>query len=226
MEIYIAVRAQKLSDAKNALAAANITVLNSLVDRIEPAIRNMAEGLHRLGVVYDIAGCGVYWLLVEGGDDLERFYRFSAVECAFSAAWYQQQAAKVRYLKGIAYCDATEQWAGLFSLADQKRNIEVQFLNADVSPALIGVRELVQVEAPNIASNETPNKVSKKVPKKKIAKPKASKGEASVLRESLSLDFDSVETTVSVLKPGKKKRPAFKKRDKINEEQLDIFKTG
>ncbi|GEM_PF-957243 len=226
MEIYIAVRAQKLSDAKNALAAANITVLNSLVDRIEPAIRNMAEGLHRLGVVYDMAGCGVYWLLIEAGDDLEHFYGFSAVECVFSATWYQQQAAKVRYLKGIAYCDATEEWAGLFSLADQKRNIDVQFLNADVSPALIGVRELVQAEVPNIVSNEAPDKVSKKAPKKKIAKPKASKGEASELRESLSLDFDSAEASVSVLKPGKKKRPAFKKRDKINEEQLDIFRTG
>jgi len=226
MEIYIAVRAQKLSDAKNALAAANITVLNSLVDRIEPAIRNMAEGLHRLGVVYDIAGCGVYWLLVEGGDDLERFYRFSAVECAFSAAWYQQQAAKVRYLKGIAYCDATEEWAGLFSLADQERKIDLQFFNTDVNPVLIGVRDAVRAELPNRAFNEGANKVSTKAPKKKAAKPKAQKEEAGVLRESLSLDFDSGEASVSVLKPGKKKRPAFKKRDKINEEQLDIFKTG
>jgi len=218
MEIYIAVRAQKLSDAKNALAAANVTVLNSLVDRIEPAIRNMAEGLHRLGVVYDIAGCGLYWLLIEGGDDLGHFYGFSAVECAFSAEWYQQQAAKVRYLKGIAYCDATEEWAGLFSLADQARKIDVQFLNADVSPALIGVRVAIQTEEPN--------KAPTKAARKKIAKPKASKEEPGVLRESLSLDFDSGEASVSILKPGKKKRPGFKKRDKINEEQLDIFKTG
>jgi len=214
MEIYIAVRAQKLSAAKNALAAANVTVLNSLVDRIEPAIRNMAEGLHRLGVVYDIAGCGVFWLLIEGGEDLERFYGFSAVECAFSAAWYQQQAAKVRYLKGIAYCDATAEWAGQFSLADQARSIDVQFLNADVNPAVIGIRNANQTEAPI------------ETPRKKTSKPKAREKEVSTLKESLSLDFDSGEAGVSILKPGKKKRPAFKKRDKINEEQLDIFKTG
>ena len=51
MELYLAVRAQKLSDAKNALVAANVNVLNSHVDRIEPAIRNLAEGLHQRGVV-------------------------------------------------------------------------------------------------------------------------------------------------------------------------------
>lgn len=196
MEIYLAVRAQKLSDAKNALTAANIDVLNSNVDRIEPAIRNLAEGLHRRGVVYDIAGCGLFWLLVEGGDDIGRFSDFSAVECVFSAEWYQVQAAKVRYLKGMAYCDTTAEWAEQFPLADQTRVIDVQFLSADVK------------RAPTVV-------------------PKCETKALNVLKESLSLDFDTTsELGVRLVKPGKSVRPAFKMRDKIKEEQLDIFKAG
>lgn len=229
MEIYLAVRAQKLSDAKNALAAANVDVLNSNVDRIKPAIRNLAEGLHHRGVVYDIAGCGLFWLLVEGGDDIGRFCGFSAVECVFAAEWYEVQAAKVRYLRGIAYCDATAEWADQFSVADQTRVIDVQFLNADVIPASMVLPTLAQAERVEEQTMEP------KVPQIKAAKVKSSKVKASgtkvdrtganVLRESLSLDFDTAGGGgVRLVRPSKKVRPIFKKRDKIKEEQLDIFK--
>ncbi|TQV78073.1 hypothetical protein FKG94_13410 [Exilibacterium tricleocarpae] len=127
MKKFLAVRARTLFAAKSALISQGIEVVKANVERSEPALRNLVEGLHQRGLTYDIDGLGVFWLLVDSPHEPDYFTGFSAVECAFSELWLQQAAQKVRYLKGIAYCDATSAWADEFVIKDQSRSIEVNF---------------------------------------------------------------------------------------------------
>ena len=223
MEKYLALRAQKLVDLKNALKAIDCDILNTQVERIEPALRNMAEGLHRRGMVYDIAGHGVFWVRVNDERSVESYSEYSAVECAFSVDWFKMQAQKVRYLRGIAYCDATEAWGDDFPLADQTRSIDLQFLKPDRVPEISAV--MLPESAIEFAS--VPTSRAKRVTESSVD------GEASAvpvvyeLKESMSLDLEP-EGHVGARSAARKSkpRPAFRKRDKIEEEQLDIFATG
>ena len=136
MKKYLAVRARNLFAAKSALTAEGIEVVKANVERTEPALRNLVEGLHQRGLVYDIDGLGVFWLLIDSPHEPDYFNGFSAVECVFSEHWLSQAAQKVRYLKGIAYCDATSAWADEFTLKDQSRSIAVSFASSAASSGI------------------------------------------------------------------------------------------
>lgn len=241
MQKYLALRAKKLNFAKKALSAVGCDVLNSNVERIEPALRNLAEGLHKKGMVYDIDGCGVFWVLVDDERSVESYQDFSAVECVFSEGWYREQAQKVRYLKGMAYCDATEAWAEGFELPSQQRVIDLQFKKPDAvrkRPTVIEARPDSGAELesmPRRGSDSKPRlesvptveagSESRFKPELRPARSNVvSRAKTYEMKESMSLDLEPLGgSCAGELKAVPKRRPAFKKRAKIEEVQLDFF---
>lgn len=127
MKLIIAIRALNSSKAAQALSAQGATVIKSSFERSEPALRNFVEGFHARGLSYDIQGYGVYWLLIDDEKSPDYFQTCCAVECVFTETWLAEKSQKVRYLKGIAYCDATSAWADEFLLKDQQRDIDMTF---------------------------------------------------------------------------------------------------
>lgn len=213
MKKFLAVRAKSLTEAKKALSEIDCTVIKSSAERIDPAFRNLVEGFFARGMLYDIGGHGVFWLLVENDRSPEMYQAFSAVECAFTEDWFLQQAQKVRYLKGIAYCDKTSAWAELFPLKSQARKITVQFIQPDdVSIEL--VKDNVSVkDTERVSQNAPADKASLVIADDVVKK--------SNSVDMLALDLWPEQPQKSAVK--RKPRSKIKRRRVVKEEQLDLF---
>ena len=93
------------------------------MERRDPALRNFIEGFQQRGLEMEVDGCPLHVFLIKDTRDTDYYQPFNEVEACFDADWFEQEKAKIRFLKGMAYHDATTGWAGQFELKDQRRPI-------------------------------------------------------------------------------------------------------
>lgn len=110
-----------MSDAKAAFRHQRAIIVDSSVEKKDPALKNLAEGLHDRGLAYGIDGCRIIWLVVEDNHEVNFYRQFNEVEIVFTQAWLEQRKALVRHLSGVDYCGTTIRWAEEFQLKPQDR---------------------------------------------------------------------------------------------------------
>ncbi|MDN3640012.1 hypothetical protein QWY82_14520 [Simiduia curdlanivorans] len=151
MKVVIALRASNASQARQLLAEQACEIHKSRFESQEPALRNLIDGLYRRGLDVELQGASLAWFLVEGSLTPTQWLEQSAVAICFSFEWFQQQAAQIRYLKGIAYCDAAAGWAQLLpldgtapSVAQPEGKLDWQGLAVELAPELLALKKSEQ----------------------------------------------------------------------------------
>lgn len=111
MNLVVAIRAQTSTLARQALAPLRGELVKSRLEAQDPALRNLVDGLCARGLASELAGASLHWFLVDTEASVQAWRDQPSVAVCFSAEWLRQQALRIRYLKGIAYCDAAAAWA-------------------------------------------------------------------------------------------------------------------
>lgn len=124
----IAVRLKRFGDAEIAFSANENhihkrSLIASRIERRDPALRNLAEGMEKFGLQIRVDGCNLYWLLIEDENTLDYYQRKNEVECVFSYTWFEEFKKSIRYFQGMQYVDKCEQLAKEFEIKDQSRKI-------------------------------------------------------------------------------------------------------
>ncbi|UTA46431.1 hypothetical protein L1F30_09615 [Simiduia sp. 21SJ11W-1] len=112
MKFILAIRAKNTQAARQLLAGAQCDVIKSRFESQDPALRNLVDGCFARGLPVEREGAGLHWFLVaSAGRPAASWLQEAGVEVCFVADWLRQQALQIRYLKGVAYCDAAAAWA-------------------------------------------------------------------------------------------------------------------
>lgn len=119
MNLVLALRESNSSRLSQRLAELGLSLVRSRYEAMEPALRNLIDGLFGRGLVPEREGLGLCWCLVESDRDPAFWLGQPGVAVCFDQRWLQQQSLQIRYLKGIAYCDAAAAWAALLPFEDR-----------------------------------------------------------------------------------------------------------
>lgn len=111
MKLVVAIREQSASKARDYLDGLGAEIIKSRFETQDPALRNLVDGLVARGLEMEREGTGLYWYLVASPLAAEHWLAHESVAVCFTHAWFHQQAMGIRYLKGMAYCDAAASWA-------------------------------------------------------------------------------------------------------------------
>ena len=125
---HIAVRLQKLHHAEIGFSAKQAKIINASLEKRDPALKNLIEGLHNKGLEYTVDGCGLYWFQIEDSRSLNFYAVLNEVEYIFESNWLEAEKDKIRHMSGIRYYDACIDLASQFVTKDQTR-----LINYDVS---------------------------------------------------------------------------------------------
>ncbi|WP_439136335.1 hypothetical protein [Pseudomaricurvus sp.] len=98
-------------------------VVNSALEKRDPALKNITEELHNLGLVFDIDGCSLFWFQIDDDQTCDFYHRFNEVEVVFESEWFEAQKARIRGMAGTMYYDACAEIARSVVLKDQSRPI-------------------------------------------------------------------------------------------------------
>lgn len=240
MKLIVAIRAKNTQAARQLLAECPCAILKSRLESQDPALRNLVEGCYARGLLCEREGLGVHWLLVESELAVSSWRERAGVEVCFTEPWLRQQALAIRYLKGVAYCDAAAAWAEFVPWSGREPTAIQQGDGVDwaglpltplpaPSPQPVAITPDQQDAAP-----ATPKQRgwSKRKPSDRAAmnqQPRARRSNRSntraqglVVEASGELPFGSEtpapDARKAAVKPGAKKR-----RKPVDEEQLDLF---
>lgn len=120
---HIAVRLKSPHHGHTGFSVQKSTVLNSGLDKRDPALRNLTEALYARGLAYAVDGCSLYWFQVEDNRSLEHYRHLNEVEVAFESAWFDAHKARIRGFSGNRYYDACADLAKDMNFRDQQRLI-------------------------------------------------------------------------------------------------------
>lgn len=123
MKKHIAVRLKSYYHGETGFQYNGATVVNSALEKRDPALKNITEELHNRGLSFDIDGCGLHWFQVEDENPCAFYRNFNEVEVAFDSDWFEAQKARIRGMAGKLYYDACAQIAHDIELKDQSRQI-------------------------------------------------------------------------------------------------------
>ena len=116
MKVVVALRASNPNQARQFLAEQQCEIHKSRFEAQEPALRNLIDGLYQQGLAIELQGASLAWFLIEADLTPKQWLAQSSVAICFSFDWFKQQTTLIRYLKGIAYCDAAASWAKLLPI--------------------------------------------------------------------------------------------------------------
>lgn len=119
MNLVLALRESNPSRLAPRLAELGLSLIRSRYEALDPALRNLIDGLYSRGLALEREGQGLCWCLVESERDAAFYVGQPGVAVCFDQRWLQQQCLQIRYLKGIAYCDAAAAWAALLPFEAQ-----------------------------------------------------------------------------------------------------------
>lgn len=122
-EKYIAVRLRSIHHGEERFSAAGCTIVNSRMEKREPALKNITDALYDLGVEYEIDNHALFWFLIDDDQAVDERLCYADIELAFDASWYDAEKARIRGYTGIHYYDACVELAKAFTLKDQTRLI-------------------------------------------------------------------------------------------------------
>ncbi|AFU97579.1 hypothetical protein [Simiduia agarivorans] len=111
MKLVVAIREQSASKARDYLERLGAEIIKSRFETQDPALRNLVDGLGARGLELEREGTSLYWYLVASPLAAEHWLAHESVAVCFTHDWFHQQAMGIRYLKGMAYCDAAASWA-------------------------------------------------------------------------------------------------------------------
>ncbi|TQV84018.1 hypothetical protein FKG94_04955 [Exilibacterium tricleocarpae] len=121
---HIAVRLQKVHHAEIGFSLKNAKLVNAALEKRDPALKNLLEGLNRNGLEYVVDGCDLYWFQIEDERPLSFYASLNEVECVFDSSWFETEKEKIRHLSGVRYFDASAGLADQFVIKDQQRAID------------------------------------------------------------------------------------------------------
>ena len=113
----LGVRSTSALQAREWLSAQGVTIENYAIEKRDPALRNLAEALLERGVEFRSEGRALEWFLISSEQPSSELLQLPAVEVAFSVAWFDEQKAHIRRLKGGDYIDACGVIAGRLPLS-------------------------------------------------------------------------------------------------------------
>jgi hypothetical protein len=122
-EKYIAVRLKSIHHGEDRFSADACTIVNSRMEKREPALKNITDALFDLGVEYEIDSHALFWFLIDDDQAADEHQCYADIELAFEASWYDAEKARIRGYTGIHYYDACVELAKAFTLKDQTRLI-------------------------------------------------------------------------------------------------------
>ena len=121
---HIAVRLQKAHHGEIGFSLKNATIVNASLEKRDPALKNLVEGLNRKGLQYTVDGCDLYWFQIDDQRPLSFYAALNEVECVFESDWFEAEKEKIRHMSGIRYFDASAGLADHFVIKDQQRAID------------------------------------------------------------------------------------------------------
>lgn len=133
IEKYIAVRLKSVYHGKAGFTQQGAVVLNSGLEKRDPALHNITEVLCDNGLAYKIDGCALHWFLIEDKQDVDYYLGLNEIEVAFERSWFETQKARIRGYSGMRYYDACAEIAKAWSLKDQQRSIGYSLPNKQVA---------------------------------------------------------------------------------------------
>ncbi len=122
-EKYIAVRLKSIHHGEDRFSASDCKIINSRMEKREPALKNITDALYDLGLDYEIDNHALFWFLIDDDQSVDNHRCYGDVEIAFEARWYDAEKARIRGYTGIHYYDACVELAKAFAVKDQTRLI-------------------------------------------------------------------------------------------------------
>ncbi len=122
-EKYIAVRLKSIHHGEDRFSAEACSIVNSRMEKREPALKNITDALYDLGIEYEIDSHALFWFLIDDDQAVDEHLCYADIELAFEASWYDAEKARIRGYTGIHYYDACVELAKAFTLKDQTRLI-------------------------------------------------------------------------------------------------------
>lgn len=229
MNLVVAIRAQTSTLARQALAPLRGELVKSRLEAQDPALRNLVDGLCARGLANELAGASLHWFLVATEATVQAWGEQPGVAVCFSADWLRQQALRIRYLKGIAYCDAAAAWADylpfegqLASAVQEGEGIDWTGQPLQVSPP---------ISEPETASGALVEGAVRPKMRKRSAKARPRSAPASLPHDSPPQTavlpcFDEsprTEQTAAVVPKSRSANKRGRARPAVDEEQLDLF---
>ncbi len=216
-EKYIAVRLKSIHHGEERFSTAGCTIVNSRMEKREPALKNITDALYDLGVDYEIDNHALFWFLIDDEQPVEEHLCYADIELVFEASWYDAEKARIRGYTGIHYYDACVELAKAFALKDQTRLIS----DAKVDKAPGSVKEQQPVQ------NQVSEKDLQPVPEFQLdiePQPKAVIDEQEC-PASEELESSPLEKSSIIKLPAKKRKPQAKrlKKQVKAEQQLELF---
>lgn len=123
MQKYVAVRLRSAQHGNVGFSLQNANVINYLLEKRDPALRNVTEAMYSLGLEYKVGGCAMFWFHIEDHREPDYYLNLREVEFAFSAEWFDGEKTRIRGLSGFEYIDACEEIAKTLTIKDQARDV-------------------------------------------------------------------------------------------------------
>ncbi|GAB2190738.1 hypothetical protein [Sessilibacter sp. MAH2] len=127
---HIAVRLRKFHHGQLAFDLNNSTVINAAIEKRDPALKNLVEGLINRGLEYTVDGCDLYWFQIDDDHPISHYAPLNEVEVVFESDWFEQKKESFRHMSGLRYFDASAGLAEEFKIKDQSRKIGYQLDSA------------------------------------------------------------------------------------------------
>lgn len=120
---HVAVRLRLSSDGEKAFKIQKSSVVNSVLEKRDPALRNIIEALIHKGLAYTVDGCDLFWFQVEDQRTPEYYEQMNEVEVVFSSEWFEKEKEKIRHYGGAKYYDACSDLVKGYMIKNQERKI-------------------------------------------------------------------------------------------------------
>lgn len=127
---HIAVRLRRFHHGQMAFDINNSKVINANIDKRDPALKNILEGLISRGLEYAVDGCDLYWFQIDDEHPISHYQPMNEVEVVFESEWFESKKDSFRHMSGMRYFDASAGLADEFEIKDQSRKIVYQLDSA------------------------------------------------------------------------------------------------
>ncbi len=127
---HIAVRLRRFHHGELAFEINNSKVVNANIEKRDPALKNLLEGLISRGMNYTVDGCDLYWFQVDDEHPISHYQPMNEVEIVFESDWFEAKKDSFRHMSGMRYFDASAGLADEFEIKDQNREIAYQLESA------------------------------------------------------------------------------------------------
>lgn len=126
---HIAVRLKRYQDSEKAFCYKEKhehkrQLVDSNIEKRDPALRNLIEGLCDKGLQQEVDGCSLFWFSVNDLNSVDYYKEKNEVEFVFESAWFDEQKQRIRCHRGMSYVNECIKLADQFDIKNQDRKID------------------------------------------------------------------------------------------------------